>query len=57
MFPYAVGANWTFEPGEESSSSRTRRKALEVEEKSSPMAASIQVEMAETMAVVRVDST
>ncbi|URE33284.1 KISc [Musa troglodytarum] len=51
------GPGRAFINGEETGSHSTRRKALEMEKKSSSVAAAIQVEMAETMEIVRVDPT
>ena len=50
----ADGANWAIVI-EEISSCRASWQAMEVEEKSSPVAVTVQVEVAETLETLRVD--
>ena len=50
----ADDTNWTV-VNEEITSCRARREAMEVEEKSSPVAVTVQMEMAETLETLRVD--
>lgn len=50
----ADGTNWKL-INEEVSSCRTRRETMEMEEKSSSMAVTVQMEMAETMETFRMD--
>ena len=50
----ADGASWAV-VNEEISSCRARWEAMEMEEKSSPVAVTIQMEVAETMETVRID--
>jgi hypothetical protein len=50
----ADGATWAV-VNEKISSCRARREVMEVEEKSSPVAFTIQMEVAETMETVRID--
>lgn len=48
------GANWTI-INEETSSCKPSRETLEVEEKSPPVAAAVQMEMAKAMETLRMD--
>ncbi|KAK8673137.1 hypothetical protein V6N13_111491 [Hibiscus sabdariffa] len=53
---YEDGTGWTF-VNEETDNKGTKWETLEVEEKSPPMATSVQMEVAETMETIRMDQT
>ena len=50
----ADGTSWAV-VNEETSCSRTSRKAMEMEKESSPVATTVQMEVAETMETLRID--